>query len=1543
MLQWFRKQQIGTSKLNGNGSDEHLALMRKLVDYLEGQISSPKKATSVLSQIARFKELPPTYQEKELPRIYLSVENYLCEEDPLQKFTKSQLRKTVKYRFEALMEFEDFSIIFEDKTVQALSLCQAFLKDLISKVATLVHNSDEAEIKKAAEWINNVPEIVQLEMPFGITDKIPEDAEAWNSTLKKVSDAIYAYLLKKVGEEGAATQFEKSFQEIADTFRELESFHFIVEMLPDHILDESKIGLLSADQIRSVFLKKLANLQHTNESLAVKNYELKETQGDLEAAQETALESVKLFHSVLNTIDEGIIAADAAGKIILVNRQALDMFGYEEEELAGKDFTVLLPEKYRDQHRLGEKIVEETGLARAFGENLSVEGLKKDQSVFPVELQFTKTVNSGQTFFTVAVRDVSQDMRHKSEYKKALKNLRVAKDQFRTLFDAMPDTIFKLSLDGNFVLLNPAFETVTGWDKDEWVEKPFTQIVHPDDSMDALKAFQRVLQEEEARLPALRIRNSADEFLIGKFALIPQMQNGKMVGVLGFAHNMTPEHTAEKEAVTANPGVQNDAVDADTHVDFASADAAAIDEQKEVVQSLEKALHEKEETLENTESLLRQSDDRYYKLLEFGESGMGIHTNGRLALINKTGARILGATSPEDIMDKHMLDFIHGDDRERFQELIFKMIKDGDSTTPTGIKMLRVDGSVVEVEYRAIPVPYNNSQAIQFTFREQPVFELIDEEVPETNGENMLLRQAFDATPDGVIVSNLDGAILAVNPAVCNLLNMKRDALMGTDYLLRVPEDLREEVSQNVYLLIHNRINECNVVFEKDDGAAVPVRLRAKRLNHDENSLILLFLRKADADAQAETESLASLQQHADEVTGLENQLREAHEQRDLLESRVEELQQRFENTQTAGAAVKTDSDSVQARLQEAEEQASAKEQALTEAQQKASELAEELQSKQTQIEKIESEWQEKIQQSEANVAELQQQLQTKADAVEKLENEQRQQLQTKADAVEKLENELRESLRQNEELEARFQENVLDFNDAQATVEQSLAARESGEQQLKDLQQLLEETQKQHSESKQQAETANQQLAEMKQASEETRAVREAGEQQLKDLQQLLEETQQQLLESKQQAETANQQLAEMKQASEETRQAFETAKAHAEALENRLESMQTKYDEANEKFAEISEVLKVKQESDRKLQERYSVVQAKLRNAEKRLEEVQTRHDEMLTRWEKMTREYEDMRSKTDTAQALHDNLQVRITSGREERDEVEQKLAESRAEHEAAKNKLAAMSVEVEEKNSVVEAVREELAKATEKLKDVKSQFETVSRLREETEADHAGKITALQEAETVLSELQARIAETQSEHSAIAAKLTETRGTFESATVQLSNLQAEVDDKTDTLNTLKEDLEDTTETLESLKKQRDESYVSLANLRQEHDEATQKSQEAKAQLGALQSELAKTKAEYETIFKQLAAAKKGLKETTEKQAQIESSFNKRHGSMQALEARCETLKAQIADEKIKVRKLSSLFPITSDKQVRDDEEYWEKVWKFADDPDNKEFFA
>jgi len=53
---------------------------------------------------------------------------------------------------------------------------------------------------------------------------------------------------------------------------------------------------------------------------------------------------------ILNYLPDGVLVADDAGRILMVNETLCLFTGYEEEELRFKDLSVLLPEKYRRGH-----------------------------------------------------------------------------------------------------------------------------------------------------------------------------------------------------------------------------------------------------------------------------------------------------------------------------------------------------------------------------------------------------------------------------------------------------------------------------------------------------------------------------------------------------------------------------------------------------------------------------------------------------------------------------------------------------------------------------------------------------------------------------------------------------------------------------------------------------------------------------------------------------------------------------------------------------------------------------------------------------------------------------------------------------------------------------------------------------------------------------------------------------------------------------------------------------------------------------------------
>ncbi|MCK9209904.1 MAG: PAS domain S-box protein [Ignavibacteriaceae bacterium] len=123
--------------------------------------------------------------------------------------------------------------------------------------------------------------------------------------------------------------------------------------------------------------------------------------------------------------------------------------------------------------------------------------------------------------------------------------------RYQTLIDTAPDIVYTLAAgNGIITLLNPAFETITGWTRNEWIGKTFNSIVHPDDLQFAIETFQQILRGENPPSYELRILIKSGTYLVGEFTSVPKFELGKIVGVLGIARDITERKRAEQEIIS---------------------------------------------------------------------------------------------------------------------------------------------------------------------------------------------------------------------------------------------------------------------------------------------------------------------------------------------------------------------------------------------------------------------------------------------------------------------------------------------------------------------------------------------------------------------------------------------------------------------------------------------------------------------------------------------------------------------------------------------------------------------------------------------------------------------------------------------------------------------------------------------------------------------------------------------------------------------------------------------------------------------------------
>ncbi|MEM3597145.1 MAG: PAS domain S-box protein [Candidatus Bathyarchaeia archaeon] len=131
-----------------------------------------------------------------------------------------------------------------------------------------------------------------------------------------------------------------------------------------------------------------------------------------------------------------------------------------------------------------------------------------------------------------------------TEHKQMEKVLAESERRYRTLVEAAPDVIYSISSDGKIISLNPAFEKITGWKSEEWIGKPFTAIVHPEDVAKAVESFQSTLAGK-SKIVELRVRSKSGDYLVGEFTSVPLIKDGEIVGEFGIARDITTRKTYE--------------------------------------------------------------------------------------------------------------------------------------------------------------------------------------------------------------------------------------------------------------------------------------------------------------------------------------------------------------------------------------------------------------------------------------------------------------------------------------------------------------------------------------------------------------------------------------------------------------------------------------------------------------------------------------------------------------------------------------------------------------------------------------------------------------------------------------------------------------------------------------------------------------------------------------------------------------------------------------------------------------------------------------
>ena len=188
-----------------------------------------------------------------------------------------------------------------------------------------------------------------------------------------------------------------------------------------------------------------------------------------------------------------------------------------------------------------------------------------------------------------------------------------------------------------------------------------------------------------------------------------------------------------------------------------------------------------------SEAALRESEERYRKLVEFSPDAIAIHSEGKIEFINFAGAKLLGAVNPEQLIGKSVLDFVHPEYQDLAKDRIRLLGEEGKNVSPAEEKFIKLDGSVIDVEVIAMPFTYQGRPGIQVIIRDTTYRKRGEEALKQSEEK---YRTLIDNIQDGVFIIQ-DGKIQFANESFARVGGYTMEEVIGKDFReLVAPEDL---------------------------------------------------------------------------------------------------------------------------------------------------------------------------------------------------------------------------------------------------------------------------------------------------------------------------------------------------------------------------------------------------------------------------------------------------------------------------------------------------------------------------------------------------------------------------------------------------------------------------------------------------------------------------------------------------------------------------------------------------------------------------------
>lgn len=245
-----------------------------------------------------------------------------------------------------------------------------------------------------------------------------------------------------------------------------------------------------------------------------------------------------------STLD-GVVSADADGRIISWDRGAAHMFGYAESEAIGQPLGLIIPQRYYAAHRRGLARANAGGPSKLLGgAPVELYALRHDGTEFPIELSLTRWGPPDAPCYTSVMRDTTQ--RRNAELA-----LREQQRAWATLLGNLPGMAYRCGTDDGrpMEFVSEGSRALTGYAPEELTGESgarYAALVHHEDRAGVDKQIRQALGADSRFEVTYRLATKdGDQRWVWEQGRGIRDDAAELVGIEGFIADITTIKQAE--------------------------------------------------------------------------------------------------------------------------------------------------------------------------------------------------------------------------------------------------------------------------------------------------------------------------------------------------------------------------------------------------------------------------------------------------------------------------------------------------------------------------------------------------------------------------------------------------------------------------------------------------------------------------------------------------------------------------------------------------------------------------------------------------------------------------------------------------------------------------------------------------------------------------------------------------------------------------------------------------------------------------------------